>query len=90
MTQDQDTVRSSSVLSIILAALGSALVGTIGSGIAAYVVIREDIARLTAQMQIERDTDAKHEQQLTAAITAFREDLRLLRADLTSEIRRTR
>ena len=90
MTQDQDTVRSSSVLSIILAALGSALVGTIGSGIAAYVVIREDIARLTAQMQIERDTDAKHEQQLAAAITAFREDLRLLRADLTSEIRRTR
>lgn len=52
-----------------------------------YVVMKEDIATIKAQITEMRIADTRQERQVNEAVNQFREDVKAMRAELSAEIR---
>lgn len=63
------------------------LIGMAGSMITIYVTVREDIATIKAQMVEARAADQRQERAIEESMRQTREDIRLLRAELSAEIK---
>lgn len=65
----------------------SVLVGMAGSLVTIYVSMREDIATIKAQVNEMRAADQRQERAIEESMRQTRDDIRLLRAELSAEIK---